>query len=112
MTLGQVTTKFPVAGRYRVEYSGGFGGSCSASPCDYSIGSYIDGQPVSGSRLDDELTIGAISIPCGAVASKPYDRAITVPAGTHTVEVALKNETNASMTSSCNPHLTVTGPHS
>jgi hypothetical protein len=87
LTLGEVTADFPAARTYRVEYSGMYGGSCSASPCDFSIGVYVDGQPVSNSRVDMSMSFGSITFPCESLSTEPVDRLVDVPAGTHSVKI-------------------------
>jgi hypothetical protein len=111
VTVVQLTRVFPVAGRYRLELPRyGIGGSCT-SPCQWSTGSYLDGQPVANTRHDTSYPFTGSIDPCGlAISDDRTDETILVPAGTHTLKVALTNGSGASVTSACNAPMTVTGP--
>jgi hypothetical protein len=111
-TVVQVTREFPAAGLYRVEVPAAFiGGTCSSS-CVWSIGIYVDDQPVAGTRVDGGPPVpgGATNFPC-ALTLGATDRAVTVPEGTHTIKLALRNGDGAALTT-CNAQMTMTGPFS
>jgi hypothetical protein len=113
LTVVQVLRDFPASGLYRVELPNfDFGGSCTAS-CSWSVGIYVDDQPVDGTRIDYGPPVpgGATDFPC-ALSAGAGDRTVAVPAGTHTIKVAITQGDGASLTTTCRALLTVTGPYS